>query len=243
MESCGLKCLKYTMFVFNLLFFLCGAALLAVGIWVLVDGNSFMSLVADNTVIFNAVYIIIAVGAALLVIAFFGCCGAIKENKCLLGTYFAIVLIIFIVEIIGGILAFVYFPQVESYVVNSMNDYVESSNTSVVTASWNTLQSVFQCCGYSNYSNWADSNFTSSTANAPFPTSCCTRNLNNVDAPFIDETACLAETEGSFYSIGCATKIRTYYWAVGGTCLGILVVELLAMIFTCCLSRSVEYEA
>ena len=30
--------------------------------------------------------IIIAVGAIIAVIAFFGCCGAIKENRCLLGT-------------------------------------------------------------------------------------------------------------------------------------------------------------
>ena len=30
--------------------------------------------------------IIIAVGAIIAVIAFFGCCGSIKESRCLLGT-------------------------------------------------------------------------------------------------------------------------------------------------------------
>lgn len=60
--------------------------MLGVGIWAAVNAQSFMNVVATNVIIFDAVYVIIAVGAALVVISFLGCCGAIKENKCLLGT-------------------------------------------------------------------------------------------------------------------------------------------------------------
>lgn len=60
--------------------------MLSIGIWVAVSGDSFKTIVADNPIIFNAVYIIIAVGAALFIIGFIGCCGAVKENRCLLGT-------------------------------------------------------------------------------------------------------------------------------------------------------------
>lgn len=60
--------------------------MLAVGIWVAVGADSFKQIITDNPAIFNAVYIIIAVGALLLIVGFLGCCGAIKESKCLLGT-------------------------------------------------------------------------------------------------------------------------------------------------------------
>ena len=52
----------------------------------MIDGSSFMKVISDNMIIFNAVYVIIAVGAAILVISFMGCCGAVNENKCMLGT-------------------------------------------------------------------------------------------------------------------------------------------------------------
>jgi len=40
------------------------------------------------------------VAVIVALIAFFGCCGAIKENKCMLITYFVIMLAIFIAGIV-----------------------------------------------------------------------------------------------------------------------------------------------
>jgi len=39
-----------------------------------------------SDILFNAAYIFIAVGCALIIISFFGFCGAVKENRCMLGT-------------------------------------------------------------------------------------------------------------------------------------------------------------
>ena len=52
----------------------------------------------------SATYIMIVIAALVILIAFFGCCGAMMESKCLLGTYFTIILALFIVMIIDGIL-------------------------------------------------------------------------------------------------------------------------------------------
>ena len=60
--------------------------MLGVGIWVEVAGSSVRDVMYINPMIFDAVYIIIAVGAILIVIAFLGCCGAVNENRCMLGT-------------------------------------------------------------------------------------------------------------------------------------------------------------
>lgn len=72
---------------------LAGAAILAVGVWVKVDSSSFLGILddvegvpAELSQLVNISYLLIALGAVLLVIGFLGCCGAIKESRCMLLT-------------------------------------------------------------------------------------------------------------------------------------------------------------
>lgn len=61
-----------------------GSLLLGVGVWVLVDPTGFREIVAANPLLFTGVYIILGMGGMLFLLGFLGCCGAIRENKCLL---------------------------------------------------------------------------------------------------------------------------------------------------------------
>lgn len=67
---------------------LCGVALLAVGIWVSVDGSSFLKIfgpLSSSAMQFvNVGYFLIAAGAVLFALGFLGCYGAQTENKCAL---------------------------------------------------------------------------------------------------------------------------------------------------------------
>lgn len=70
---------------------LAGVAILGVGIWVKVDSGSIFSFLAkiDNappelSQVLNIGYLLIALGALLVVIGFLGCCGVIKESRCML---------------------------------------------------------------------------------------------------------------------------------------------------------------
>lgn len=69
---------------------LCGVALLAVGIWVSVDGQSFLKIfgpLSSGAMQFvNVGYFLIAAGAVLFALGFLGCYGAHTENKCALLT-------------------------------------------------------------------------------------------------------------------------------------------------------------
>jgi len=72
-------------------FQLAGVAILGVGIWVKVDSGSILNFLgkiedapAELSQVLNVGYLLIAVGALLVVIGFLGCCGAVKENKCML---------------------------------------------------------------------------------------------------------------------------------------------------------------
>ncbi|KAI6063982.1 Tetraspanin-1 [Aix galericulata] len=89
-----------------------GGALLGVGIWVTVDGQSFVKIFGgiSSTVlqVVNVGYFLIVIGAILLIIGFLGCYGAQKESKCLLMMFFSVVLIIFIAEVAAAVVVLVY---------------------------------------------------------------------------------------------------------------------------------------
>lgn len=61
-----------------------GACLLGIGIWVLVDPTGFREIVAANPLLITGVYTLLAMGGLLFLLGFLGCCGAVRENKCLL---------------------------------------------------------------------------------------------------------------------------------------------------------------
>lgn len=70
---------------------LAGAAILAVGIWVAVDRVSLLGFLdhiedapPELAQLANIGYLLIGVGAFLTLVGFMGCCGAVKESKCML---------------------------------------------------------------------------------------------------------------------------------------------------------------
>jgi hypothetical protein len=120
--SCGAKTIKFLLIFFNFLFFLLGIAILAVGIYVLVDpsfkqlknlaNNDLIALASENGI--NLTYIdkcgiaFIVFGGFMLLISFLGCCGAMRNVKCLLGMYSTVLLLLLLAEIAMGIFAAVY---------------------------------------------------------------------------------------------------------------------------------------
>lgn len=72
---------------------LAGGAILGVGVWVKVDSGSLLGILdtvegAPDALsqLVNVSYLLIGVGAVLMVIGFLGCCGAIRESRCMLLT-------------------------------------------------------------------------------------------------------------------------------------------------------------
>jgi len=218
--DCGATFCKYMMFLFNFLIFAGGVALLGVSCWVLVDGKSFMDMVSiDNKAVMDGVYVILVVSIFLLVTGFLGCCGAIKENKCLLGIFLTIILVVTIVEIVGVVLAYVYYPKLKEVTLNTMNLYDKNNSTesNTVTAAWDAIQDMFDCCGFDSPADW--SNSTGGTVTA---TQACSKVENPPDnLP------------------GCRSSLEKYLLIIGGVALGVLFVEVLAMVFAGCLIKRI----
>ncbi|VDO84409.1 unnamed protein product, partial [Soboliphyme baturini] len=71
-----------------------------------------------------AVYILVGVGALMSLLGFMGFCGAWRNSKCLLISFFALLVLVFVAELTCGILAYSHQEQVKQYIERSMYDTV-----------------------------------------------------------------------------------------------------------------------
>ena len=114
MENFCENLVKYFMVLANILFALAGVALIGFGAYAQIAAKDYLNFLGDsyvNTPIviiilgmqinynFLDVDIILLIGGIIFGIAFFGCCGAWKEKKCLLYTYIAFLVIILIAQV------------------------------------------------------------------------------------------------------------------------------------------------
>ncbi|XP_076844752.1 tetraspanin-1-like [Brachyhypopomus gauderio] len=224
--------LKTVMFIFNGIIFLAGAVILAVGIWVKVDSGSMMGFLQNLNgapeqlkQVLNVGYLLIALGAVLLLLGFLGCCGAVRESRCMLLTFFVIVLIVFIAEVAGAIVLVVFkgliqnvINQVGVKVVESIR--LEYGNNKDSTGLWNATMNTMKCCGFNNYTDFTGSPFVQN--NKLYPDQCCNGGLCK------DSNATAANI------IGCYPALTK--WIDGnsaviiGVAFAIAILELAAMI-------------
>nr|XP_035967724.1 tetraspanin-8 isoform X2 [Halichoerus grypus] len=99
-------CIKYSMFIFNFLFWLCGILILGAAIWIRVSdaGQEIVNSGDFATSPYISVNILIAVGSIIMILGFLGCCGAVKESRCMLLLFFIGLLLILLLQVAAGIL-------------------------------------------------------------------------------------------------------------------------------------------
>lgn len=141
-----MKCVKYLLFIFNFIFWLMGSFVLAVGLWLRFDPETVSLLNGDKApdTFFIGVYILIGAGSLVMLVGFFGCCGAVRESQCLLGSFFACLLIIFGAEVAAGVFGFLNKDKIIADVQNFYTSTYNENNNSTVIMSY---QKVLNCCG------------------------------------------------------------------------------------------------
>ncbi|KAL1005793.1 hypothetical protein UPYG_G00064070 [Umbra pygmaea] len=241
-KMCCTGFLKIMMFIFNGAIFLAGAAILGVGIWVKVDSGSLMGLIEniENAPeelyqVANVAYLLIGVGAVLLVMGFLGCCGAMRESRCMLMLFFIIILIIFIAEVAGCIVVFVFQPLAEG-ILEELGDKVVASikidygKKDSLTSLWNSTMDQFKCCGYRNYTDFDESPFQSSSK--VYPLACCTADnaCNEADAQKSNVTGCFNML---------VQLIEENAVIIGAVGLGIAALEIAAMVVSMVLYQQI----
>ncbi|XP_068163166.1 tetraspanin-8-like [Antennarius striatus] len=142
------KCIKYLLFFFNLLFWISGCIILGVSIYLKVSqkGNQ----ITNES--FPGVDLLIAIGVIIMVLGFLGCCGAIRENRCLLLLFFISLLIIFILLLAAGIVGAVDENKVKDFVKERLEKNFSplSDQKQSVKDDLEKLQRELKCCGLLN---------------------------------------------------------------------------------------------
>ncbi|XP_058860899.1 CD9 antigen-like [Acipenser ruthenus] len=146
----GMKCVKYLLFIFNFIFWVVGSMVLAVGLWLRFDSTttSIFEVESSPTTFFIGVYILIGAGTLIMLVGFFGCCGAVRESQCLLGLFFSSILVIFAAEVAAGVFGFMNKDTIVSEIKDVYTSAVKDFNQDY---SSNHTLTVFheelKCCG------------------------------------------------------------------------------------------------
>ncbi|XP_059469010.1 uncharacterized protein LOC132192849 [Neocloeon triangulifer] len=229
--GCGTSTIKYLLFIFNLIFALGGLVILAIGAIIQWNIGYFETGLSEKVTV--PAILLIIVGSIIFVTAFFGCCGAIRESHCMITTFAIIMLVVFLIQLIGGILAFVYQDELDLTLKNSMHDLMilykkEGPDGDFARQYWDSIQSQFQCCGVDGPLDW-----TLKTPGVQLPPPSC-----SCDALLTSE--CVA----GIYSKGCFPKLsewmRMTQNVLGGVAIGLAVVELIGVIFALVLANAIK---
>merc|ERR1712002_671918 len=159
----------------NFIFWLCGLALIVVGILVQMSlHNTFMIRDAAAS---GAPIVLIVVGVVIFFIAFFGCCGAFKENYCMVTTFAILLSLVIIIEIAAAIAGYIYRNKISAVVQDSLTEIISNYNNSTdeFRNTVDKLQKDLKCCGVNSSSDWRHFRPSGNS----LPDSCCVNVTTN----------------------------------------------------------------
>jgi len=226
--GCATSLVKYIVFLFNLAFVLLAIAFIAVGVVVKLDIGEITDHV-NNTSNLNlavAPVLLIVVGCLIFVVAFLGCCGAVRESNCMLITYAIILLILFIVQIALGVYAFLLFKDsdtdikkdIKKELLDVLGKYKTDEDVRKVIDTW---QEEKECCGVNGPEDWDP---------LEVPKTCCA-----------NQDVCNRENA---YQKGCFDPfydfLQTSVKVIGILFVVIAGIELVGAIFAFCVASSIR---
>lgn len=273
--GCGAACARIILIIFNIIFWLSGAGMLALGLWMLFDPNisarlSFVGIAGNaadeadgfstGSLLEYAAYVVIAVGAFVFIVGFFGCCGAIKQSKCLLGLYIFFLFLVMLIEFAAAILGIYFQSQIfekikDEYGANVEKHFGKTDKDGLAfTEGINWVQIEGKCCGWEN----PGTEYASQTTIGGITASCCkftgttetTANLAKMNETDLyaaslaaTGTACSnTERETDTCRDTLEDWIKEHAFIIIGVGIGIGCIELFGIIFACCLCRNVGDE-
>ncbi|KAM0731351.1 CD63 antigen [Formica fusca] len=229
--GCGMGMIKYLLFIFNFIFVLCGLAILVVGVLVRVGGQKYAEEMKEITgdLVFPSITMIV-IGSIIFVIAFFGCCGAIRESHCMIVTFASLLLTILIIQVAVAIYTFVVLKNADEikfedeYALKIFNHYKDPEKPQKEFV--DLIQKELECCGVDSSADF------NKVLNMSIPGSCCGKDVN----------ATCSQYEA--YNKGCVIALKDLFKqacaVLGGIALGIAAIELIGIIFALCLANSIR---
>jgi len=225
--------IKYIVFLFNFVFFLTSVALIGIGAYIQIHMTKYLDFLSNTYL--NTSIILIIIGALMLIVTFFGCCGASTENPCMMYIYGTMLTLIFLSLIGVAITVFVFRDDARKVITNTMTDSLKNYGQpgyKGVTETWNIMQSDFKCCGVNNSTDWATTPKFEDTDDVPdtcckvFKDGCGKGKATSKED--INLTGCFVKFE-DFISSNATTSI--------GVGVGVIVLLFMGICVSCCVAR------
>jgi CD63 antigen len=192
--------------------------------------------------------LIIVIGILIFLPGFCGCCGAVRESKCMLITYTILLGILLVLEIAVAIVGFVYSGKLRTLMQDEMFVTMPKYNSDPtgVAVMWDFAQKNMQCCGVHKASDWLGK---LAEKNTSTPISCCLPQADgSTSSTCADGVLLLPEKTQleKIYTSGCMdvlmAYVSRYMYIFGGVVIGIALVEVFGIIFACCLVSAIKSE-
>ncbi|KAK0153262.1 Tetraspanin-17 [Merluccius polli] len=227
-------CVKYVLFGFNIVFWLLGAAFLAIGLWAWAEKGVLANLSSITDLGgFDPVWLFIVVGAVMFVLGFAGCIGALRENTVLLKFFSVFLGLIFFLELTTGILAFVFKDWIKDQLNFFINNNVKAYRDDIDLQNLiDFAQNYWSCCGAHGPNDWNLNIYFNCTENNPsrescgVPFSCCIKYPAELDQ------------QKSINTKGCVGQFEKWLQDNLIVVAGIFVGVALLQIFGICLAQN-----
>lgn len=146
----------------------------------LVDPKFIISLAQEQQNYQYALFILLAIGILMVLLAFCGCCGAFKESQCMLvsvsslrftlkfviltvqpSQFFCCMLIVLTAEIAAGVWSYQNSDKLEAFLKSNFKHTIQNEYNIVDyrTEIVDVIQENYQCCGVDGPSDWSNSKY------------------------------------------------------------------------------------
>ncbi|KAL4235781.1 Tetraspanin-18 [Mactra antiquata] len=233
------SCLRTAVHCYNIVILILGLGVLGIGIWLLVTEYSAreVTVLVGSNLFEIGTYLMIAGGGTIALLAFCGCCGTMREDKCVLAFYGITLTFVLIALCAGSVLAFLFRSELTGNIKENISkslakgygvDLRKNSQNRLITDAWDSLQRSLHCCGVYGNENSSDSwSFYKShtdwylltTNRVPYvPDSCCSGNkkictgIETIDGPPARGPPIYAKYQKNehLYTEGCYDKIMDH---------------------------------
>jgi len=168
---------------------------------------------------------LMALGAVISIIAFFGCCGAIRQSRCCLGVFFGLLLLCFLVTILfGGFLLFVAATgksgdDVSSTVREAFQEMVKIIWQAMSETGRTNFERAHSCCGIDSSIGSLAGNIQCAITTTPTTQNCSSKLIEQVQGRFFLAGAVIMgiaviEVVGMAMACFLFTRYRHVYTAV-----------------------------
>ncbi|KAK2169300.1 hypothetical protein LSH36_11g04006 [Paralvinella palmiformis] len=107
-------CIKYTLFATNFLVWVGGVCLIVIGVWSRLEKAQLNNLSGLPT---DPAFFLVSVGVVIFLTTIFGCMGSVKENVAFLKIFCVLMVIVFVLQAVASILAFIFLDKVDSFLL------------------------------------------------------------------------------------------------------------------------------